>query len=471
MTPSVHRILSHTLALATFACPLAAQSKVTCMGSGRFWHNDGGTTLLVSTKWQPDGVDFTRFYFEPTGNGRFQIKAHPTMKLMHTATTGDGLMTSRDLPAGPDTEYTLEPLGNDVYRIAVNGKYLHEDGGGDKMVSVRYQTTDAFSQFKIEPPPGGQAAAAPTPEPTPVRLFPETYGQPRGSHLPPTPTPTPVHDDEAPMIADEEWDVVPGQKAGVHVVVNHEVKGRYLHIDLDGTEVHGAKGGKLVSDTANDRAWYLSEVETRITPQDASFKLFKKPIYTMESDGSVTSSTERGASFGGEVSGDGPSLNADTSIAFTDTFTRNLKGFTPQAADTGVYDGGVPYAITVFKMSGCIDIDNGGLRAYTKPRDLIDMPEDQSKSFVRGLGGAFNGDAWTSYQLFGIPERAKSGLPIISQAIFLAPKGFKGKVPVIVDVKIKLQRVYSTGHTKFDSRWYMPEAKSFISQQFMMITF
>jgi len=55
--------------------------------------------------------------------------------------------------------------------------------------------------------------------------------------------------------------------------------------------------------------------------------------------------------------------------------------------------------------------------------------------------------------MHGVPDRAKSGLPVISQASFRAGANDRRLAIVTASFELTFRRVYSTGETKFDSTY------------------
>ena len=234
---------------------------------------------------------------------------------------------------------------------------------------------------------------------------------------------------------------------------------KYLHVDLDGSLVSASKvaNGTLGKDTQYERGWYLENVRTKIIPMDSRLQLYKAADISGGGEtGAVTSTTEFGIS--GSLSGstDGKAAELGASIGFSQSvgrsYTRNLRGFTASTPDIDRSSG---YAVVSndYKLSGVLYEGNSGLSPYVTTVDIVnkDIPED---SFWGGFASVFTGQAFQGFRVHGLPDRAKKGLPLVSQAIFYANSNFSEPVKVRVEVEATLRRVWVTGDTKVDARWH-----------------
>ncbi|WNG24284.1 S1 family peptidase [Cystobacter fuscus] len=81
---------------------------------------------------------------------RIQVKADG--RFLHEDGWGDKLISTRYQPNDDYTQFILEPNG-EGWRIKVkaDGLYLHEDGWGDKLISTRYQSNDDYTVFMFTP--------------------------------------------------------------------------------------------------------------------------------------------------------------------------------------------------------------------------------------------------------------------------------------------------------------------------------
>jgi len=83
----------------------------------------------------------------------YRIRAKATGRYLHEDGNGDRLVSTRYQPDDDFTRFTIEDAGEGTYRIRVkaDGRFLHEHGNGDQLVSTRWQFDDDFSRFTIEP--------------------------------------------------------------------------------------------------------------------------------------------------------------------------------------------------------------------------------------------------------------------------------------------------------------------------------
>ncbi|MCB0642305.1 MAG: DUF3421 domain-containing protein, partial [Phaeodactylibacter sp.] len=86
-----------------------------------------------------------------TGTYRIQVKANG--RYWHEDGGGDKLVSTRYQPTDDFTRFTFEPQEDGSYRIKVvaDSRYLHHDGLGDKLLSTRYQPNDDYTRLYLEP--------------------------------------------------------------------------------------------------------------------------------------------------------------------------------------------------------------------------------------------------------------------------------------------------------------------------------
>ena len=216
---------------------------------------------------------------------------------------------------------------------------------------------------------------------------------------------------------------------------------KYLHVDLDGSTV-SASQANLGKDDKYQRGWFLENVTTTITPLDQNVRFYKAADLSGGGESGTVSST-----LSQTISGSGSKGNGEFGISQSvgNTYTRNLLGFsalTPSRLGQGVSND--------YKLSGILFEGDQGLKPYTNWNSVVDKEIDDS--FWGGFASVFTTKAWYGFKVHGLPERAKKGLPLVSQAIFTSGSNFSRPVTVRVEVKANLRRVWVTGDTKFDAK-------------------
>ena len=85
-------------------------------------------------------------------NGEYKIRVKANGRYLHEDGLGNKLVGSFDQAVDDFTHFILEKQPDDSYKIRVkaDGRYLHEDGLGDKLVSTRVQPDDNFTRFIFE---------------------------------------------------------------------------------------------------------------------------------------------------------------------------------------------------------------------------------------------------------------------------------------------------------------------------------
>jgi hypothetical protein len=85
------------------------------------------------------------------GTYRFYVKA--TGKYLHEDGRRDKIISTRWQSDDEYTHFTLEKEKDGSFRIKVadTKRYLHEDGNGDKLLSTRFQPDDEHTRFIFEP--------------------------------------------------------------------------------------------------------------------------------------------------------------------------------------------------------------------------------------------------------------------------------------------------------------------------------
>lgn len=230
---------------------------------------------------------------------------------------------------------------------------------------------------------------------------------------------------------------------------------RYLSINLDGSLVSASSSGTLYKDNEHERGFYLEKVYNTIVPLSSKIALVKAADFSPEESGNVTSSTSTTFSLtGGGKAGSGGSGELSGSLGYSKTvghtYSRNLLGFTNIEPRTSKDSRGFPTVNFDYKLTSVLEGGNGGLKPYTKWNDLSDL--DQFQTFWDGFGAFFDTSIWYGLKLHGLPRVARSGLPLISQALFIADEGFSQKVDVYIGINAIIRRVWSSGDTKFDSK-------------------
>ena len=241
------------------------------------------------------------------------------------------------------------------------------------------------------------------------------------------------------------------QKGNISLTINPKlVKGadgsKYLHVDLDGSTV-SASQSRLGKDSKTQRGWYLEKVTTKITPLNRNIRFLKAADFSGGGEsGSVTSSLSQTISGSGSFSG----KSGNGSLGFSETigrsYSRNLRGFsalTPNLINRTT-------VVNDYKLSGILFEGDQGLKPYSSWSSIVD--KEIEDSFWGGFGSVFTTKAWSGFKVHGLPERAKKGLPLMSQAIFNSGSNFSQPVKVRVEVYANLRRVWVTGKTKIDAR-------------------
>lgn len=146
--------------------PLAVSEAVQCYGYGRNTFNSGAGTLRTAAL-NLSSLTATEYNFDRNGSNQVQWKGDsggPCIDSEGNAVSvtsycwyGDNAVYScavvrSDVFASWANDYTNLRTGA-AYRIQVkaDGRYLHEDGWNDKLVSTRAQSNDDFTQFILEP--------------------------------------------------------------------------------------------------------------------------------------------------------------------------------------------------------------------------------------------------------------------------------------------------------------------------------
>ncbi|HRQ63501.1 MAG TPA: hypothetical protein PKZ76_01315 [Xanthomonadaceae bacterium] len=82
-------------------------------------------------------------------SGVYEIVTRASGLKWHENGGGDRLVSTRFQPDDAHTRFWLEPQADGSFRITVlaNGRHLHVDHGGDKLLSTRYQPDDDFTRF------------------------------------------------------------------------------------------------------------------------------------------------------------------------------------------------------------------------------------------------------------------------------------------------------------------------------------
>lgn len=132
--------------------------KITTLATNRYWHEHGCCDNIISTRYNFDD-EWNKFNFERQNDGSFLIRGKASGKFLHEDGGGDKLLSTRYQPSPPDdfSRFFLESIQgaeadlSGTYRIRVkaDGLYLHDDGGGDQLLSTRYQVTDDFTRFRV----------------------------------------------------------------------------------------------------------------------------------------------------------------------------------------------------------------------------------------------------------------------------------------------------------------------------------
>lgn len=129
---------------------LSGTYRIQTVGSGLFWHEDGGNDKLVSTRYWADD-DYTRFILEKQDDGSYRVKVKADGLYLHVHGEGDKFVSTRVQPGDNYTRFFFEPQQDGSFRIKVkaDNQYLHEPGSGDKLVSTRFQSNDQFARFNL----------------------------------------------------------------------------------------------------------------------------------------------------------------------------------------------------------------------------------------------------------------------------------------------------------------------------------
>lgn len=272
-------------------------------------------------------------------------------------------------------------------------------------------------------------------------------------------------------------DISPKQKANIKLTVKPELTvgpsgARYLHVDLDGSIVSASSSGKLASDGEFERGYYLEKVYTIISPLSSQVQLVKAADISPTESGQVTSSTSTTLSLTGSgkvgIGDKGPSGEVGGSLGFSHTvgesYTRNLLGFTPSAPRVSEDANRVTVVTNDYKLTGVRSGGSGGLKPYAKWVDITN--KDNWQSFWDGFASFFDTSLWSGFKLHGLPEVAKSGLPLVSQALFVADEKFAGRVRVYVGINAIVRKVWATGATKFDAKTHTSQHEMSLQKTF-----
>lgn len=217
---------------------------------------------------------------------------------------------------------------------------------------------------------------------------------------------------------------------------------KYLHVDLDGSTV-SASQASLGKDDKYERGWFLENVTTKITSLDSNVRLYKATDFSGGGEtGAITSSTSQTLS-GGASKGDAQFGLSET---VGRSYSRNLRGFTPSTPNVN----GQGSVSNDYKLTGILFEGDQGLKPYSSWASIIDKEIDDS--FWGGFSSVFTTKAWYGFKVHGLPDLAKKGLPLMSQAVFFANSNFSAPTTVRVEVQANLRRVWVTGDTKFDAK-------------------
>lgn len=92
------------------------------------------------------------------GFGAYRIKSLSTGKFLHSDGNGDKLTSIRYQPNDAFTHFVAAPRkrrNHFAFFVSAESRYLHADGNGDRRISTRYQPVDAFTRFKLSPADSG----------------------------------------------------------------------------------------------------------------------------------------------------------------------------------------------------------------------------------------------------------------------------------------------------------------------------
>jgi hypothetical protein len=111
-----------------------------------------------NTNWQSTGLKsllmaFILFTFVGlTMAQTYQIQVKADGRYLHEDGYGDKLVSTRYQPNDDFTKFIFQRQYDGSYRIKVkaSGRYLHDDGGGDRLLSTRYQPFDDFAKFILD---------------------------------------------------------------------------------------------------------------------------------------------------------------------------------------------------------------------------------------------------------------------------------------------------------------------------------
>jgi len=162
---------------------------------------------------------------------------------------------------------------------------------------------------------------------------------------------------------------------------------KFLHLDTQGSRISADKDGKLQFDDPTQRGYYLESVGVTMRPLDSRLLMKKDAPVTTEGSGSVTSSVSIDLSAGsGEIGG---------GLSFGKSYSEDLFDFKVVNTSDAIQ------ARQAYKLAST-NYPGGGKVKYGQWKDLV--------------GYYF----FSGYFLNEIPDLAKSGLPLLSQAIWLA---------------------------------------------------
>ena len=98
---------------------------------------------------------YSLFNIAQFGDGMAEISVAATGRRWHVDGGGDKLLSTRYQPHDAFTRFRIirmnDRLGGFRIQVEATGRFLHEDGLGDRLLSTRYQVNDAFSRFAIIP--------------------------------------------------------------------------------------------------------------------------------------------------------------------------------------------------------------------------------------------------------------------------------------------------------------------------------
>jgi hypothetical protein len=85
-------------------------------------------------------------------SGVRQVRVRASGRHWHSDGGGDRILSTRYQPNDEYTRFVFERQRDGSYRLQVQatGRYLHVDGLGDRLVSTRYETDDDYTRFYFE---------------------------------------------------------------------------------------------------------------------------------------------------------------------------------------------------------------------------------------------------------------------------------------------------------------------------------